>query len=158
MTRAGMAPGLRLRDATDADAEALHALYHAAYAPSEDPDRPAGAHLKDTVEDVRGFIRGSRVLIAEDEAGRIVGTIALRRVANLRRLAVAPDAKRQGIGGALLEAGVEAAREEGFEVAMLDTIEGHPWLVDLYRRHGFVDRCVEHFPDGNRWRQLRRTL
>lgn len=158
MTRAGLPPGLRLREATEADAEALHALYHAAYAPGEDPHRPESMRLADTVEDVRGFVRDSLVLVAEDASGRLVGTIAMRRVANLRRLAVAPDAKRQGLGGALLEAGVEAARAEGFEVAMLDTIEDHPWLVDLYRRHGFVDRCVERFPDGNVWRQLRRRL
>ena len=149
---------MRIRPATLDDAEALHALYHAAYAAHEDPHRPPVAALRDTVEDVRGYIRGSTVLVAEDEDGRLVGSVALRRVANVRRLAVAPDAKRAGLGATLLEAAVARAEAEGFEYAALDTMPEHPWLPEFYRRHGFEDRSVEHMADGTRWLAMRRRL
>lgn len=150
--------GHRVRDARPEDAEEILALYHAAYSPLNDPHRPPVAGLADTLEDVRAYLRDMRVLVAEDADGRIVATVAVRRIANVRRLAVRPDAKGRGLGAALLEAAVDAARDEGFEVAMLDTLDDHPWLPDFYRRHGFEDRCVEHWPDGMRWLQLRRRL
>lgn len=151
-------PGHKVRDARAEDAEEILRLYHAAYSVHSDPHRAKIAALKDTIDDVRAYLRDSRVMVLEDEGGRIVATVALRRIANVRRLAVAPDLKGDGLGAAMLEAAVEAAREEGFEIAMLDTFEGHPWLPDFYRRHGFTDRCVEHFPDGTVWRQFRRAL
>lgn len=150
--------GLRLRDARPEDAEALHALYHAAYAPDEDPHRPPETRLTDTVEDVRGFLRDSHVLVAEDDHGRIVGSIGIRRIANLRRLAVSPDLKTNGLGGALLEAAMERAAKEGFVWAMLDTLPDHPWLPGFYRKHGFEPRCLEEFPSGARWLQFRKRL
>jgi GNAT superfamily N-acetyltransferase len=153
-----MTPAQQVRDARPEDAEALHALYHAAYAVHEDPHRPPQAALKDSVADVRAYIAEGLVLVVEGEDGRLLGSIMLRRVANMRRLAVAPEAKGKGLGGALLEAAVARAREEGMTLAMLDTFPEHPWLAAFYRRHGFRDRCVEVFPDGARWLQLRRGL
>ena len=153
-----MTPAPRIRDARPEDAAALHALYHAAYAGREAEHATPHAALADSLEDVRGFLDEGIVLVAEDDAGAMVGSVMLRRVANLRRLAVAPDRKGQGLGGALLDAAMARARKEGMTVAMLDTIPTHPWLPDFYRRHGFADRCVETFPDGARWLQLRRDL
>lgn len=150
--------GVRVRDAREEDAEAIHALYHAAYAVHEDPHRPPTAGLKDTVEDVRSYLRDSRILVAEDETGRLVATIGLRRLAHLRRLAVAPGLKGEGLGALMLEAALEAAREEGFRVAELGTFPDHPWLAPFYRRHGFADYSVETMPDGTRWLQMRRRL
>lgn len=148
-----------MREARPDDADALHALYHEAYAVHADPHRPPIAALKDTVDDVRAYIRDSTVLVAEDAQGRLVATIALRRVANLRRLAVAPGAKGARLGSAMLDAAVARAAKDGFEVADLDTIEGHPWLPDFYRRHGFADRAVMQMTsDGSRWRVMRRRL
>lgn len=152
------AAGIRVRDALPADAEAIHALYQAAYAVHQDPHRPATAALKDTLDDVRAYLRDSRVLVAEDMTGRIVATVGMRRLANLRRLAVAPDAKGSGLGSLMLEAGIAAAREEGFVVATLGTVPEHPWLPPFYRRHGFADYSVETMPDGSRWLQMRKRL
>lgn len=153
-----MTPAVRVRDARPEDAPELHALYHAAYAVHEDEHRPPQAALKDSVDDVRASIEEGLVLVAEDASGRLVGSIMLRRVANLRRLAVAPGEKGRGLGGELLEAATARAKEEGMTVAMLDTIPTHPWLPAFYRKHGFEERCVERFPDGMEWLQFRRTL
>lgn len=147
-----MAPGLRVREARPEDADELHALLHAAYA--ERAERP----LADTLETTRAHIREGLVLVAEDEAGRLVATVHLRKVVNIRRLAVLPAAKRRGLGGEMLEAAMERARADGFAWAMLDTIPTHPWLPDFYRAHGFEERCVERFPDGLEWVQFRKRL
>lgn len=159
---------LRVRDARPEDAEKLHALLHAAY---EDRARRASEHvgalassggddrpLTDTLERVRADVAEGLVLVAEDEEGRLVASVMLRRVANIRRLAVAPERKGEGLGGKMLEEAVARAAREGMTYAMLDTIPTHPWLPAFYRRHGFEDRCVERFPDGKDWLQLRRRL
>ena len=44
------------------------------------------------------------------------------------------------------------------DIEMLDTIPTHPWLPEFYRKHGFEERCLEKFPDGNEWLQFRRKL
>lgn len=147
-----------MREARAEDAEALHRLYHEAYAPHQDPHRPPIAALKDTLDDVRAYIRDSTVLVAEDASGRIVATVALRRIANLRRLAVAPDVKGTGLGACMLETAVARARSEGFEQAMLDTFATHPWLPSFYERHAFQRRGVERMEDGTEWLVFRRKL
>jgi GNAT superfamily N-acetyltransferase len=150
--------GFSIRDATDEDAPAIHALYVAAYSPESDPSRSSLAPLRDTVEDVRAYVRDSRVLVLEDTEGRIVATAAVRRVANVRRLAVMPEAKGAGLGAAMLDAALDAARDEGFEVAQLETPEAHPWLAAFYSRHGFEARGVETTADGSAWRVMRKRL
>lgn len=150
--------GVRVRVARPEDAEALHRLYHEAYALHQDPHRPPVAALKDTVEDVRAYVRDSTVLVAEDEAGNLVASVAIRSVANVRRLAVAPHRKGEGLGGALLEAAVERARADGFEVAELDTFATHPWLPPFYERHGFQRRGVLRLDEGTEWVEYRRRL
>lgn len=148
----------RVREARPEDAPALHALYHAAYSVHHDPHRPPLMALRDSVEDVRAYIEEGDVLVAEDAAGRLVASVHARAVVNLRRLAVAPDAKRQGLGAMMLAAGEAHARGAGARWAVLDTLPEHPWLPDFYRAQGYQDRSIETFPDGSRWRQLRKRL
>ncbi len=80
-------------------------------------------------------------LVARD-GGRPVGHILFTSVtltgthygspmAILAPLAVVPDAQRLGIGGALIEKGVEMLRHRGVDLVF---VLGHP---DYYPRHGF---------------------
>lgn len=151
-------PGLRLRLASHQDAPALLALLARAYSREADPHRDPRLVAPDTLEGVRASLASDEVLVAEDGTGRLVGTVALRGAAHIRRLAVAPDAMGRGVGGALLEAAVARAAAAGVEAVELTTQEGHPWLTGFYRRHGFVDVATEETPDGARWRRLRRAL
>ena len=154
---AAFPPGVRLRDARPEDAEALHALYRAAYHPDQDPHRTRP--LKDTRDDVRGYLREHAVLVAEDEkTGALLGTIHLRAIANVRRLAVAPEAKGTGLGSALMDAALERAAADGFDLAELDTQPDHPWLAAFYGRHGFEVRGIEELPDGGQWLVMRKRL
>lgn len=150
-----MPHGVRLRDATSADAEALLALYRAAYAPPEDPFRKKP--LADTLDDVRGYLREGKILVAESSEG-IVASAHLRSIANLRRLAVHPERKGEGLGAAMVEAALARARADRFGFVELDTQDGHPWLPAFYVRHGFVERGVETMPDGTRWLVMRQRI
>jgi len=53
------------------------------------------------------------------------------RALALAPMAVAPDRQRQGIGSALVRAGLQAAREDGWQAVI---VLGHP---DFYPRFGF---------------------
>ena len=144
---------VRMRNARPEDAEPLHAMLHHAYA-----DRGKERPLIDTIERVRADIQEGLVLVAEDSNGQIVGSVMLRRIVNIRRLAVTPEMKGEGLGAQLLDAALARAKEDGFAFAMLDTIPTHPWLPKFYRDHGFEERCMETFPDGAEWLQFRKPL
>jgi GNAT superfamily N-acetyltransferase len=53
-------------------------------------------------------------------------------------LCVAPDARGQGIGSALIAALVAEARARGVARIRLDVIDRNPRARNLYLRHGFV--------------------
>ena len=80
-----------------------------------------------------------RVLVA----GRPpVGFAVLERVdgaVHLEQLSVDPAHGRQGVGGALVEAAVDAAREAGADRVTLCTYADVPWNGPFYARHGFVE-------------------
>ncbi|GGB18652.1 ribosomal-protein-alanine acetyltransferase [Sphingomonas metalli] len=81
---------------------------------------------------------GVRLLLAEDEAGP-AGFALTRTImdeAELLLLAVAPDRRRRGVGGALLRAVIAACREQGAATLHLEVRGGNP-AVELYAAHGF---------------------
>jgi GNAT superfamily N-acetyltransferase len=68
--------------------------------------------------------------------------------AYLEELYVIPERRRQGIGRALLEASIEAAREAGANHFELTTGETDTEARALYESHGFTNH--EGTPDGPR--------
>ncbi|HKO03366.1 MAG TPA: GNAT family N-acetyltransferase [Candidatus Acidoferrales bacterium] len=100
---------MKIRRARPAEAPAIHALI-AGYAAQ-------GLLLPRTPEQIRAAMRD--FLVAHD-SGRVMGCAALefygpRRggLAEVRSLAVAPEARETGLGGRLLEAAVKRARRQG---------------------------------------------
>ena len=87
------------------------------------------------------------VSLVAEEGGRIVGHILFSRLpieaggkvieaAALAPMAVLPDRQRQGIGSALVRAGLAACREAGIAAVV---VLGHP---DYYPRFGFSAKAA----------------
>lgn len=92
-----------------------------------------------------GVARGERaLLVAEDAAGRIVGTVQLvmempdnqPHRADVAKMLVHRRARRAGVGQRLLVALDAVAREEGKTVLVLDTVTGGD-AERLYQRAGW---------------------
>jgi GNAT superfamily N-acetyltransferase len=118
-----------IRPAREADVELLMQAYEWLFAPPGytpkwwDPQRAAGA-LREAIADER-----SNVLVA-DEGGELVGLCSAYLELNSVRfgqrcwvedLAVDPGRRSQGIGGQLLDAAADWARERGATHIELDT-------------------------------------
>jgi ribosomal-protein-alanine N-acetyltransferase len=69
-------------------------------------------------------------------------TGAAGRRGYVQRLAVHPDARRRGIGGALLVDGLRWARRRGAREAVVNTDRENRAARKLYEEHGFVDLPV----------------
>ena len=114
-------------------------------------------------EAVRG--RGSIITARDRGTGALIGMIILvppgaaaRQVARdaeaeVHLLAVHPDARRSGVGRALVTALVELAAARGFEQLLLSTQESMHSAHALYERGGFA-----RFPERDWERAGRRFL
>lgn len=90
--------------------------------------------------------------LAAEEGGWLAGYAGAHRsgrAAQLLRLAVVPDARRRGIGSALLEALCSALRRAGTSSLTLELRESnHPALL-LYRQQGFSPAgSIPHYYSG----------
>jgi GNAT superfamily N-acetyltransferase len=104
-----------------------------------------------------GVARGERaLLVAEDDAGAIVGTVQLvldqpenqPHRADVAKMLVHRRARRQGLGAALMRAAEDAARAHGKTLLVLDTVTGGD-AERLYARLGW--QRVGTIPDYALW-------
>jgi GNAT superfamily N-acetyltransferase len=93
----------------------------------------------------QGVTRGERaLLVAEDDAGRIVGTVQMILAqpdnqphrADVAKMLVCRAARRRGIAQRLMAALDTIARDEGKTVLVLDTVTGSP-AARLYEQAGW---------------------
>jgi putative acetyltransferase len=82
------------------------------------------------------------LLIARDDAGELVGSVAVKRLpdgaAELKRLYVRPPARGTGLGRTLAAAAIERARELGYATIRLDTLPRMESARRIYASLGFV--------------------
>jgi ribosomal protein S18 acetylase RimI-like enzyme len=135
-----------IRDALPAELGAVGDLRVAAYVTGGflAPDGGYALRLRTLGTDDEGT-----VLIATAADGQIIGTIMLLPMpyagpivtgpdeAEIRALAVAPDAQGQGIGGALLRAALERAARQGTRNLVLATQPEMHAARRLYEQAGF---------------------
>ena len=83
---------------------------------------------------------GDHFWVAEAE-GQIKGMVGIQRrdegEAELRRMSVARDARRQGIGWALLETTESFCREQGYQQIRLTTVTLLQPAIAMYTRFGY---------------------
>jgi GNAT superfamily N-acetyltransferase len=100
--------------------------------------------FRDTVlsgpDPLRRF-RDMTVLVAVDEAGRIVGTVAHRMVGagegHVRGMAVLPELQGSGVAARLLAAAEEELGSQGCLRVTLNTTEVLKRAREFYRRQGY---------------------
>jgi len=141
---------LGVRTAGAVDAEAIGRLLHD-FNTEFDEITPGPEALADRV----------RELLAGDDFVVLIGGTELRGLAVLRfrpsiwtpglecyiaELYVQPEHRRQGLGLALMNAALDAARSQGADYVEVATSEDDTGARALYERLGFVNR--EHPPDG----------
>ena len=95
-----------------------------------------------------------RLFLAEDrEAAKAAGCVALRPLKSdpsgasceLKRLWVRPEFRGRGLGGALTDAALAAARDIGYTSMKLDTLPAKmPSAVAMYRAFGF-EECAPYY-------------
>jgi ribosomal-protein-alanine N-acetyltransferase len=139
-----------LRAANAADAAALAALHAVAFPPGERWDAAAIGGLL--------AMPGAFGLVLPG-AGFVLARVAADE-AEILTLAVAPDARRQGHGGALLAAAMAQAAARGAAAMFLDVGAGNGAARALYAAAGFaeVGRRRRYYPDGADALVLRRSL
>ena len=132
-----------LRRAEELDAPELRALLNAAYADLALAGRNYTASYQDVGETL-AQITSRRVFVHDDDDG-LAGTISVReenwftgrRTAYIGKVAVRPDSKRKGLGGAMMDFVESLAAQEGFDGVQLDTAKPVDHLVAWYVRRGY---------------------
>ena len=137
MTSSQPVPGISIRSATFADVSAIVALIEL--------NVPSGELLPRTAEFVQ--LNADHFLVAERE-GRVVGCVHLDEyapsLAEVRSLAVAPDAQGLGVGVGLVDALERLAHRRGYTTLFAVSNSG-----EFFRRRGYDER---HIPELDRER------
>lgn len=85
---------------------------------------------------------GGFIIVAEHQSGRLVGFVHVLEhfgIAHLEQLSVLPDFGRRGIGGRLVGAAEQAAKDRGYSELTLRTYADVPWNAQFYRGLGFEE-------------------
>jgi GNAT superfamily N-acetyltransferase len=101
------------------------------------------------LEDISASYPGASFMVARID-GRLVCTGALvprgEEAAEVVRMSVAPDLRRQGIGRQMLSRLVEQARRRGFRRVYLETTAHWQEVIDFYLDYGFT---ITHYQEGD---------
>lgn len=121
-----------LRSATVNDLEALAALEGTIFG--------GQAWSRDTVAAELAQLEGNRSIIVADVMGDAVGYVVLLVIAgtaDLTRIAVEPDHRRNGLGRELVEEALNEAVSRGCDQVMLEVSADNAAAVNLYLDKGF---------------------
>jgi GNAT superfamily N-acetyltransferase len=136
-------PSSIVRHAIAADLARLPAIEQSAAEAFRDADVSLSAEIEASPGEAwRGAMRGGTLWVAENEARRIVGFLAARRinrVLHIDEMDVAFDHQRRGYGRALLEAAIAWARKHALQEITLTTFRGLAFNRRFYEAAGFAE-------------------
>lgn len=122
------------------------------------PDQLAAIHAASfttprpwTADEFAGFLSSRLVFLLEEPGGFLLGRV-IADEAELLTLAVAPEHRRNGSGGRLVQGFLDEAAARGAASAFLEVAEGNAPARALYARAGFVESgrrpAYYHHTDG----------
>ncbi len=130
-----------VRPGTDADAAAAAALVRQVLFEHGLPFEPGGLDADILAPEAHYAAGGGAFYVATDAGGRIVGTAALQLTGpasgEIRKMFLLPEARGNGIGRALLDAVLAAARVRGLQRVTLTTRHRYDRAIRMYERAGF---------------------
>jgi len=132
---------MRIRNGSDADAAAAAAVVQRVLHEHGLPFEPRGLDADILAPGAHYGASGGAFFVAVDAAGRVVGTAGLLRTSptsgEVRKMFLLPEARGRGVGRALLDAVLDAARTRGLERLTLTTRHRYDRAIRLYERTGF---------------------
>lgn len=138
-SRAPVPVGVTIRGFQPDDEPALLAINAAAFA--DHPEQGEMDHDNFTERTAQAWYDPADLLVAVDATGTLLGFHWTKRhsgrLGEVYVIATAPDASGQGLGGALLTAGLAHLATTGCRQVIL-YVESDNAALRLYRRHGFV--------------------
>lgn len=140
-----------IRPAGPAHAAVLSALHAAAF--------PPGQRWGEAAIGLQLGLPGAFGLLDDEGGGMVLARVAAAE-AEILTLAVAPAARRHGLGRALLRAAMAEAATRGAEVMFLEVSASNKAALALYQADGFreVGRRRRYYADGTDALVLRARL
>ncbi|HEU0020073.1 MAG TPA: GNAT family N-acetyltransferase [Dehalococcoidia bacterium] len=149
---------LTIRTFQPTDAEAVRQLFARGqldFALGTDLEAPVRAYidrsLSEDLADIPANYQnhsGNNFWVA-DLAGQVRGMVGIQKrseaEAELRRMSVARDSRRQGIGWKLLETVEEFCREHGYSQIFLTTVSQLVPAISMYQKYGFQLSELERY-------------
>lgn len=139
-----------LREYKPSDLKTLHAIDTACFPPG----------ISYTLEELRSFItiRTAKTWVAE-ENGEAVGFLVAHKTANkltkwaeahIVTVDVIEQARRRGVGGALMDTAEDWARVQGCRAVSLETAEDNAAAQTFYRKRGYekTDIVENYYENG----------
>jgi ribosomal protein S18 acetylase RimI-like enzyme len=135
-------PFLTIRPVTLADTESVLALWGQVFPEYDDPARPQRAPRASIA---RKLAFGDGLFWLAEQAGRVVGTVMAGYDGHrgwVYSLGVHPDARRAGVGRALLGVAEEALASRGCPKVNLQVLAGNEAAQAFWRRAGYAPDAV----------------
>ncbi|MFC3050331.1 GNAT family N-acetyltransferase [Kordiimonas pumila] len=104
-------------------------------------------HFQGFSEEMQHFPGAYNPVLLATVNGTCAGTVCLKPhtndVCEMKRLFVKPEYHGYGIGSLLCENLINAAREQGYKIMLLDSLERLKPAIALYRKFGF-EECAAY--------------
>ncbi len=135
------ADGYGIRRATNEDCAAVQAIVFAALREHGLTPEPEATDADLFDFERHYFTRGGCFHVITDNSGNVVGSVGLfpidARTIELRKMYLAPEHRRRGLGKRLLDHAISEARRMGFKVLTLETQSSLKTAIAMYTRYGF---------------------